>query len=280
MDDIGSPARALRRMVVYVSMTLCLMPLQLFAVALKLPLQQKLPLWYHRRCCRVLGFEVKVAGQRSQAHPVLFIANHVSYFDIEVLGALIPGSFIAKAEVASWPFFNWLAKLQRTVFVARRASRTAKERDAIAQRLATGDNLILFAEGTSGDGNRVLPFKSALLAAAGYRVGGRPVTVQPVSITYTDLDGMPLGRFLRPCFAWYGDMPLLSHLWRAIGLGRATVLVEFHAPVLLDDFASRKALSDHCFQQVAQGMSDALSGRTAGRLVIGKTAAAPRNAVG
>ena len=239
------------------------MSVQLVALFLNSSPQIKLPLWYHRRCCRVLGFDVKSRGQMAASHPVLFVANHVSYFDIEILGALIPGSFIAKAEVATWPFFSWLAKLQRTVFVARRASRTAQERDAIAQRLAAGGNLILFAEGTSGDGNRVLPFKSALLAAAGQQVEGRAITVQPVSITYTGLDGMPLGRYLRPCFAWYGDMPLVPHLWRAIGMGKVTVVVEFHEPVTLEDFANRKALTDHCFREVAQGMSDALSGRSA-----------------
>jgi 1-acyl-sn-glycerol-3-phosphate acyltransferase len=101
----------------------------------------------------------------------LYVANHVSYTDITVLGSVIPGSFIAKAEVADWPFFGWLAKLQRSVFVDRQVRSTVTQRDAVGERLASGDALILFPEGTSGDGNRVLPFKTALFGA--WRGSGR-----------------------------------------------------------------------------------------------------------
>src|SRR5206468_8064053 len=138
----------------------------------------------------------------------LFAANHISYTDITILGSLIPGSFIAKTEVAGWPFFGWLAKLQRSVFVDRRVHSTATQRDAISDRLAAGDALILFPEGTSGDGNRVLPFKSALFGALERGKDLPPVTVQPVSLAYARLDGMPIGRLYRPFFAWYGSVEL------------------------------------------------------------------------
>ena len=97
---------------------------------------------------------------------MLFAANHVSYLDITVLGSLLDASFIAKTEVAGWPLFGWLARLQRSVFIDRRARSTAHQRDSIAARLAAGEALILFPEGTSGDGNRLLPFKSALFSVA------------------------------------------------------------------------------------------------------------------
>src|SRR3546814_4926008 len=99
----------------------------------------------------------------------------------------------------------------------------------MTRRLEAGDDLVLFPEGTSGDGNRVLAFKSALFSVAERRPQGEPLTVQPVSIAYTRLDGLPLGRYLRPFFAWYGDMELGPHLWHAIGLGRVTVMVEFRS---------------------------------------------------
>src|SRR3546814_6911519 len=85
----------------------------------------------------------------------------------------------------------------------------------MTRRLEAGDDLVLFPEGTSGDGNRVLAFKSALFSVAERRPQGEPLTVQPVSIAYTRLDGLPLGRYLRPFFAWYGDMELGPHLWHA-----------------------------------------------------------------
>lgn len=259
--SLGSPIRALGRLLVYVGFTLLLMPFQAFAVLLGLPLQKALPLWYHGRCCRILGFDVELRGQQSTVHPTLYAANHNSYLDIMVLGSLIAGSFVAKSEVARWPLFGWLAKLQRSVFVERRGRKAVAHRDVMRDRLERGDDLILFAEGTSSDGNRVLPFKSALFAVAEQRPRNRPLLVQPVSIAYTRLDGVPMGRNLRPFFAWYGDMDMASHLWQVAGLGRATVVVEFHTPVTIDEFGSRKALSAHCHGRVAAGLATALAGR-------------------
>jgi 1-acyl-sn-glycerol-3-phosphate acyltransferase len=192
---------------------------------------------------------------------VLFVANHVSYADITALGSVIAGSFIAKAEVADWPFFGWLAKLQRSVFVDRRVRSTVTQRDAISKRLAVGDALILFPEGTSSDGNRVLPFKTALFAAAEQGKGLSPVVVQPVSIAYTRLDGMPIGRLYRPLFAWYGAVDLAPHIWSMIGLGTVEVVVEFHPPTFLSDCGSRKSLASYCYARIAGGLAGALFGR-------------------
>lgn len=258
---LGSPLRAVVRLTLYFGLTAPLMPVQAVAVALKLPLHKTLPLWYHRQCCRILGFRVERRGRQSRAHPTLYVANHVSYFDIMVLASLIRGSFVAKSEVARWPLFGWLAKLQRTVFVVRRSQRAASHRDEMAARLEQGDDLILFPEGTSSDGNRVLPFKSALFAVAERRLRGEPLVVQPVSITYTRLDGVPMGRYLRPFFAWYGDMEMASHLWRAAGLGRATAVVEFHRPATIEELGTRKAVCDYCQRQIAAGVASAVSGR-------------------
>src|SRR5258706_3039654 len=129
------------RLSLYRALTLPLMPVQAGAVALKRPLARRLPRAYHAWSSRILGFRIKVEGERSARRPTLFVANHVSYLDIEILGALIEGSFVAKTEVARWPFFGWLAKLQRTVFVDRRVRSTALQRDAIRQRFDDGDNL-------------------------------------------------------------------------------------------------------------------------------------------
>ncbi|NIA72155.1 1-acyl-sn-glycerol-3-phosphate acyltransferase [Pelagibius litoralis] len=259
--NFGSPLTAAGRFVVYFAFTAVLMPVQLLAVGFRWPLRKTLPHWYHRRSCRILGIRIKTRGKRSRSHPTLFVANHVSYFDIEVLGALAKISFVAKAEVATWPFFSWLARLQETVFVERKVQRTADHRDEIARRLEAGDDLVLFAEGTSGDGNGILPFKSALFSVAERRPRGEPLVVQPVSISYTRLDGVPLGRYLRPFFAWYGDMELGPHLWHALKLGYVTVVVEFHETVTIDRFGSRKGLCDHCHATVSRGVAAALSGR-------------------
>jgi 1-acyl-sn-glycerol-3-phosphate acyltransferase len=254
-------ALRLARLAAYAAFTLPIMPVQGVLVLLSLPFQRRLPRLYHRWSSRILGFRVIAKGEISRRRPTLFVSNHISYVDIEVLGALLEASFIARADVARWPFFGWLAKLQRTVFVDRRPRNTAEQRDAIRRRLDAGDDLILFPEGTSSDGTRVLPYKSALLSVAEYEGPAGPLLVQPVSIAYLRLDGIPLGRFYRPYVAWYGDMDLLPHLWAMLGLGVIAAEVTFHPPVTLAAFGSRKALAEHCWRVSAAGLASALAGR-------------------
>jgi lyso-ornithine lipid O-acyltransferase len=258
---MGSPTRACLRIVAYVAITLPLLPLQALAVFFKLELARTLPPAYHRLVCRILGIRVAAQGEMAKNRPLLIVGNHTSYLDIEVLGSLIPGSFVAKAEIARWPFFGWLAKLQRSVFIERRSSKAREHKDEIEKRLLEGDVLILFPEGTSNDGNRILPFRSALFSVAERRVEGEALVVQPVSLAYTRLDGMPMGRSFRPFFAWYGDMELPPHLWQMLGLGIVTAEVIFHEPVTIDRFGSRKALAEHCWRIVSEGLASLLTGR-------------------
>ena len=154
-----------------------------------------------------------------------------------------------------------MAKLQRTEFVERRPSRTAHHRDRISARLAAGDRLILFPEGTSDDGVKVLPFKSALFAVAENPGLGTPLVVQPFSIAYTALDGLPIGREWRPLVAWYGDMDLSVHAWRILTFSGVRAEVRFHEPVTIAQYGSRKALAEHCFEIVSDGAAAANSGR-------------------
>jgi 1-acyl-sn-glycerol-3-phosphate acyltransferase len=260
VERMGSPALRVWRLAIYLAFTLLLMPVQAFGLALRRPWTATFPRFYHRGCCRILGLRVRRIGRPTKSRPVLFAANHISYLDITVFGSLIAGSFIAKTEVAGWPLFGWLARLQRSVFIDRRVRSTAQQRDNIAGRLAAKEALILFPEGTSGDGNRVLPFKSALFSVADHAATG-PVTVQPVSIAYTRLDGMPIGRRLRPLFAWYGAMTMAPHLWTLLGLGTVEIVVEFHPSTTLADCGSRKALARYCQERVAGGLANAVSGR-------------------
>ena len=261
-DALSSPLRAVRRLFAFSLVTLTVLPVQLVAHGLDRPLARRLPLFYHRICCRILGFEVRVEGEISRVRPTLFVSNHISYVDIAVFGSILEASFVAKAEIADWPLFGLLAKLQRSVFVERRAGRhVAQQKETIARRLAAGDNLILFPEGTSADSQRVLPFKSALFSVAETGAGAPPLTVQPVTVAYTHLDGIPLHRALRPHFAWYGDMSMASHLFEMLGVGVVSVVVTFHEPVPSDRFATRKALADFCHGVVVSGLDAANSGR-------------------
>lgn len=251
------------RVFFFLAWTTLAIPLQMLALAVGRG-RYLVPPLYHRVCAAIVGLKIETRGDRCGDRPVLYVANHCSYLDITILGALIPGSFVAKSEVSGWPLFGFLAKLQQTVFIERRNRASAgKQADDLRSRLESGDNLILFPEGTSSDGNRTLPFKTALFAVAGLKIDDKPLMVQPVSITATRLDGVPMGLIDRPLYAWYGDMDLAPHLWQAFGAGLMTVEVEFHPPVSMENFASRKALADHCWRAVAGGVSRALSGRNA-----------------
>jgi lyso-ornithine lipid O-acyltransferase len=258
---MGSNTLRVWRSCAYFAWTVALMPVQALGLLLRRGWVARLPCFYHRQSCRILGIRVKQIGFPAEGRPALFAANHTGYLDIAVLGSLIPGSFISKSEIAKWPLFGWLAKLQRSVFVDRQVRNTAQQRDAIAERLAAKDALILFPEGTSGDGNFVLPFKSALFSTVFRRQSDTAIVVQPVSVAYTRLDGLPIGRPLRPFFAWYGDMTLPRHLWHLLGLGIVEVVVEFHPPAAVGDFASRKDLSQFCYERISAGVGRHLAGR-------------------
>ena len=247
------------KLLAFVLYTLPWMPLQWLLVRLGHRGARRLPHLYHRGLCRLIGIAITQDGPIQAGGPLLLVANHASWLDIVVLSAVRPLSFIAKREVGEWPFFGTLARLQRTVFVERRRSRVGQQLMAIRRRLEAGDVLVLFPEGTSNDGNRVLPFKSGLFAAV--EVAGEMTPIQPVSIAYTSLNGLPLGRAQRHRIAWYGDMDLAPHLWRVLAMTRIGVEVRFHPPVRLGDFGDRKALSAHCHGVIAEGTAALLGGR-------------------
>jgi 1-acyl-sn-glycerol-3-phosphate acyltransferase len=269
MSTFNAAMRSLRAVlliVCFIAVTLPALPVQWLAVKLRAPAARVIPMLYHHFLCRLIGIRVTAIGAPEEARPVLFAANHTSWLDIVILSAQARLSFVAKREVDAWPFFGLLARLQRTVFVDRgKRSDTQRQRDEILGRMAQGDSLVLFPEGTSGDGNRVLPFNSALFSVAecDIEIEGkhRPVTVQPVSVAYCRLHGLPMGRQFRPFFAWYGDMSLIPHLWEAFGAGPLDVVIQFHPPVTVRSFGSRKALARHCESVVAEGVALALAGR-------------------
>ena len=224
---------------------------------------------YWSTFCWLLGMRVRVigapatgraGGARSTQRALIFASNHSSWLDVPVLGGRLDGCFIAKEEVGSWPVIRTIARLGRTVMVSRSRSGTMRERDAMRDRVQAGDNLILFPEGTSSDGSRVLPFRSSFFAVA---EGEAPPLIQPISVVYDRLAGLPTGRASRPLFAWYGDMDIASHFWRLAqhrGL-RATVLL--HTPVDPRAFADRKALARAVWTAVADGAATLRQNRPA-----------------
>jgi lyso-ornithine lipid O-acyltransferase len=257
--------RVARRFVAILLWTLAAMPVQ--AVCLILPGRPKVAFarLYWALFSRLLGLQVRVIGALARGtatRPVVFVSNHSSWVDVPVLGGVLDGCFVTKGEVARWPVVGSIARLGRSVFVTRQRGSTARELDDMRGRLRAGDNLILFPEGTSSDGSRVLPFRSSFLAVAEAAAGSSPL-IQPVSIVYDRLGGLPTGRASRPVFAWYGDMDIASHFWRLGQHSGLRVTVLLHAPLDPARFPDRKALSRAVWRIVADGASTLRQNRPA-----------------
>lgn len=250
----------------FFALTFPLMPLQLLLLWTGSRHARTFPHWYHRQVCKLVGIRLHIDGSVARERGVLLISNHVSWLDIMVLSAVAPVSFVAKQEVASWPFVSWLAKLQRSVFVDRtRRTEVTDKANEILERLEAGDHIVLFAEGTSSDGNGVVPFETSLFAAAKptqARAAGGDICAQTLALTYTKLHGIALCRRGRPVVAWYGDMNLASHAWRLLGLGPLDAFIRIGPPVPLDDFADRKALARYAEAKVRKDVAELLRGPT------------------
>jgi lyso-ornithine lipid O-acyltransferase len=257
--------RAVLVLTVIVMITVALIPFQWLSVHLKLPTRRAIPVFYHGIVRFLLGVRIRVLGKRMREQPLLIVSNHVSWLDISVITALAPVVFVAKREVASWPVFGLLAKLQRSIFVDRsRRQKTTEVNAEIAQRLAEGDPVVLFGEGTSSDGNRVLPFRTALIGAARDALADaehvQRVWIQPLSIAYTRLQGLPLGRQHRPLIAWYGGAPLWPHLLGISRRGGIDVVVSWGEPIAFDEASERKSIARSLEVAVRRSTTQALRG--------------------
>ena len=177
-----------------------------------------------RQACRCLGWQVQVLGQ-ARPGATLFVANHISWSDIPLLGGLIPVRFLSKAEVANWPVIGWLARQAGTLFIRRGGGQARRVKTEIHARLSGGESVVVFPEGTTSTGITVLPMHGLLLGAA----KEARVPVQPVSLGYR--------RQRRPdaLAPFVGDDAFHSHLIRLLKQPPLQVVVMFHEPVILDD---------------------------------------------
>jgi len=208
---------------------------QLLALRFGWRLQRWIPLAFHRVFLWLFDVRIVEKGRPPGGAATLVLSNHLSWLDIPVIGSLHPLSFVAKSEIADWPGVGFLAKLQRSVFIDRaRRKATAEVSATIAHRLARGEAIVLFAEGTTGDGNRILPFRSSLVGAARAALADPEVSeilLQPLAIAYVRRNGLPITRRERPDVAWYGDMELSPHLKAFFREGPLDAVVTWGKPI-------------------------------------------------
>ncbi|AYC99442.1 lysophospholipid acyltransferase family protein [Neorhizobium sp. NCHU2750] len=248
-----------------VIVTLVLLPFQLLGLAFDWKIRRTIPRLWHRAACFLIGIRIHVHGRLERQRPLMLAANHVSWKDILVLGAVADVVYIAKAEVADWPVFGTLAKLQKSIFIVREERRrTGDQVNEIAERMTAGEIVVLFPEGTTSDGNRLLEIKSSLFGAAAAAVPHTPqgvVHVQPVAIAYTRVHGMAMGRYHRPIAAWPGDITLMPHLMGVLKQGALDVDVAFGDTVDFRTGDNRKHLSQNVTGQLRRMLIRHLRGR-------------------
>ncbi|MDH3285427.1 MAG: 1-acyl-sn-glycerol-3-phosphate acyltransferase [Acidobacteriota bacterium] len=176
-----------------------------------LPWRMRLFRSWSRTLSSIMGMRLAVEGA-PPAPPFVLVANHVGYVDVLALSALVPGIFIAKAEIGGWPFIGAICRSVNTVFIDRRRIRDiSRVLDDVNAMLHAGYGIVMFPEGRTSDGAAVHPFRSPLLEVAA-RVGKG---VHHATLTYATPDGAPPARDV---VSWHGGKNLVVHLYRLLTL--------------------------------------------------------------
>jgi 1-acyl-sn-glycerol-3-phosphate acyltransferase len=266
MALIPPPLKATAKLLVFALACLLMIPFQLVVIAVfgKGPPAYVLPRLWHRLICHTFGLKIIVLGTPQTRGQTIFVGNHLSYLDIPVIGSVLKTSFVSKKEVANWPVFGILAKLQQTGFIDRSRSAAKSERSAIGSMIADGKNLVIFPEGTSTDGRTVIPFKSSLFSLM-LQEENPGLNIQPFTVSMRSVDGMPPeSQPVRDLYSWHRDMDteLPVHLWRFANTKGAEIVLHFHPPFKATAYTDRKLLAKICQEQVANGLAEADNRRT------------------
>ncbi|NVK19444.1 MAG: 1-acyl-sn-glycerol-3-phosphate acyltransferase [Methylocystaceae bacterium] len=258
-----SITRGVIRALFFLSWTVLLVPPYLLIFILGRRIRRPFVNLWHRGVCKIIGMKVKHHGTAYQGKRVLLAGNHISYLDIPILASCHDITFVAKADVAGWPLFGFLARIAQTAFIERKPSKTRQQKVELQQRILDGEHLMVFPEGTSSKGEIVLPFKSSLFEMVMEDHIRSECAIQPVTIAFSrKTDGTALTPDERDSFAWYGDMTLPPHLWRVFCLEGCYVDVIFHSPAMASDFADRKEAAAWVETRVANGLAGLLHDST------------------
>lgn len=230
-------------------------PIQFVITRLRLPIWPLLPRLFHKVACIFMGLEVKVIGEPVRDRPVLLVSNHISWNDIIAVGSVADVSFVAKSDVGKWFFVSFMASLQKTIYVdynrKRDARRTSEE---MAKRLADENAaVLLFAEGHRDIGTHVQPFRSALIGAAQeamVKAGAKDVVVQPLTIAYTRVQGLPVSYNERSHVSGITAKSFKEIVRDLLTSGVKQVTIVFGTPIELDETTDRKKIAAEAEEKV------------------------------
>jgi 1-acyl-sn-glycerol-3-phosphate acyltransferase len=227
-------------------------------------LGERTPVLFQRLLCAGLGVSVRSHGKIGASGVRLIVANHLSWLDIPVMGSLAPMSFLAKKEIGGHPLGRELAAMQGVVYVDRRRRGCIPQVNAkMVETMRAGSPVVLFAEATTGDGNRLLRFRSSHFEAIRTAAAdGVEATIQPVYLHYSRLGGLPLSRVVRPRVAWYGDTTFLPHFVRFVRGAGVTCDVYWGEPIPVAPGTDRKSAARLTEAAVRKLAAAARAGRT------------------
>ena len=238
---------------IFVPVLLVIIPLQFVITRLGLYWTAPVRL-FHKVGCIFLGIRVRTLGEPLHNRPTLLLSNHISWTDIIAIGSVADVTFVAKTGVRNTFFVGFMASLSRTLFVDYNKRQDARRTSAeMAQRLAGNGAVLLFAEGHRDLGTHVQPFRSALIGAAQAAMeegGAKDVAIQPVTIAYTHLQGLPVSRNERSGISGMNARGFRAVVGNLLTSGVKDVTIAFGAPIPLGPGADRKVVTKLAENQV------------------------------
>ena len=202
----------------------------------------------------ILNIKIAVEGETESLRSggYFIVSNHLGYVDGIVLGSIFPVIYVSKKEVRGWPLFGPWTALCGTIYIDRqRKDKIPLLVGEITRKLSQRANVLLFPEGTSTNGDRILPFQSAPFAAP-LRAG---TTIAPLTITYKRIDRQSLSNENRDRIYWYGDMEFVDHFWNLLAVRSIEVVVKIQPEIettrYKNDSLGRKALSQASYDSIS-----------------------------
>lgn len=195
-------------------------------------------------CCRfcmwMMNFKIRVINPPAMDRGSLVVGNHLGMFDILVLSSQFPSLFITSVDMRETPGLGLLTEMGGCLYVERRnRSNIHNELVEIREALKQGFRVVLYPEGTSTNGERVLPFKKTLMTAA----AGTGIPIQPMVINYRKVNGEPVSHKWRDYVTWYGDQTFMPAFLRVISLKSVEVDIEFFQEVLVHSEEHRREVA-------------------------------------
>ena len=228
---------------------LCLLPIQIILISINSKKRFTLPKIFHKSLLKILGVNLIVRGKPAESSPLILVGNHMSYLDIIILGSIHPICFIAKEEISSWFLFGFLAKLQNSIFINRRNIKALESIKEIVKNIDERFAIVLFPEGTTGNGKKILDFRTSLFSIF---EKDSILTLQNFSLCYTHVNSLPIDNRIRPLVSWYGNMNMLNHLKTLIKFQTIGAYLVIHPPMKKEGL-SRKEISFLSREEVKKG---------------------------